>query len=108
MRLTRKKAISISIELWTWLAETGSEYKSLWSGWLEYGHMLAHCPLCEYGRRREDKGGKTTCSYCPYRKKHGGCYSSRDNYARWLVAETSQQRKLHAKAFLAQLEELES
>ena len=27
MKLTKKKAIEISIELWTWLAETGREKK---------------------------------------------------------------------------------
>ena len=71
MKLTRKKAISISIELWTWLAETGSEYKHEWPGWKKYGAMVLACPFCEYSRQRNklalyDAGLNTYCPSCPY------------------------------------------
>ncbi|GAH13108.1 unnamed protein product, partial [marine sediment metagenome] len=68
MRLTKKKAIEIAIELWTWLAETGAKYKGDWVGWEEkYGEMEADCPFCEYS----DRWGDDECESCPYFQRFG-------------------------------------
>ena len=33
MRLSKRKALEICIELWSWLGSTGSAYKEEWPGW---------------------------------------------------------------------------
>ncbi len=38
MKLTQKKALMISIELWEWLKESGLQ-KEDWPGWEKYGEM---------------------------------------------------------------------
>ena len=42
MKLTEKKAIELSIELWTWLAETG-ENKNEWPEWKRHGGQYEEC-----------------------------------------------------------------
>ena len=110
MRLTLKKAIWISKELWTWLAETGKE-KHEWPGWGEYGKMGLDCPLCEYAS--EDRF-KPTCEPCPYHQKYKRCTpllpprnrKEKTLYWRWAGAKTPKTRKKYAALFLAQLEKL--
>jgi len=107
MRLTKKKAIEISIELWTWLAETGKE-KWEWSGWKKYGHMLCNCALCEYDNRACERLGGEWCSHCPYYKRFGDCQGEEEftAYANWAEAETEEERKKYAALFLEQLKQL--
>ncbi len=105
MRLTKNKAIQISIELWTWLAETGGSDKGDWVGWEKYGEMYCDCALCEYGtlvRRIVSR-----CFHCPYYLKFGHCneedYSP---YNKWDKAQTPKTHKKYAALILAQLMEL--
>ncbi len=101
MRLTRKKAIEISISLWTWLAETG-RHKREWPQWKKYGRMWSDCALCQYKNDRQ-----TSCHRdCPYYEKFGFCEEGSKPYQLWAVAETDEEHKVHAAAFLKQLEEL--
>ena len=101
-RLTRKKAIQICKELWTWLAETGKN-KSEWPEWEKYGTMHIDCPFCKYAR--ESVTGD--CNACPYNQKFGYCDLWDTPYCKWRQAESADERKEAAKAFLAQLEQLE-
>ncbi len=94
-KLTRKKAISISIELWEWMAKYGSKDKSRWPGWETYGKMDMACALCEY------VGYDACLPKCPLGPKFGGCESTA--YEDWADADTKYDRKTHAKAFLKQL-----
>ena len=100
MRLTKKKALDISIELWEWLAEDGSRRKSDWPGWGKYGGMRADCPLCEYTSRAEHRDQISLCRYTCLLK---GCYSL--SYGRWALAEIKSDRKKYAGLFLEQLKE---
>lgn len=107
MRLTKKKAIEISIELWTWLAETGEE-KDEWPGWEECGHMSCYCAFCEYCNRHPEKD-TDSCSTCPYYEKFGPCQADDENltpYDKWEEAKTEVLRKKYASQFLVQLKEL--
>jgi len=96
MKLTRKKAIELCIELWTWLAKTG-KYKEDWPKWKEYGKKLHNCWFCAY---------KKMCSLCPYYQKYGHCNSADTYYNKWKDAKTSRTRKKYAKLFLAQIKTL--
>lgn len=109
-RLTRTDAIKISKELWTWLAETGSNDKEDWLGWDKYGRMWAACALCEYANQRLGFKEGEACQYCPYYMKFGFCQAddveALSPYDRWEGEETHKDRKKYAKLFLEQLETL--
>ncbi|KKL55401.1 hypothetical protein LCGC14_2255790 [marine sediment metagenome] len=97
MKLTKKKAIDISIELWAWLAETGKK-KPNWTGWEKYGEMKNRCPLCEYANK--------DCVNCSYYKRFEHCMERAGIYQRWLYAVKTSTRKKYASLFLEQLKEL--
>lgn len=101
MRLTRKKAIEISIELWEWLAETGG-LKRNWPGWRIYDSMALDCPLCEYSNRKNArKKVDAICDeYCPIKN----CYKA--GYKEWDEAGASKARKKYATLFLETLRAL--
>lgn len=99
MRLTKAKAIELSIGLWEWLAETG-RYKDGWPGWDIHGRVFNDCFLCEYTRNVH------TCKPCPYDRKFGNCLDG--VYATWDSAPTPKGRKLYARRFLAELRQLKA
>ena len=106
MRLTKKKAIEISIELWTYLAETG-EQKFEWLEWERYGEMQCDCAFCEYDKRHSND-----CEHCPYYEVFGSCESNpweREAptiFDNWNSAKTPKARKKYATLFLEQLRRL--
>ena len=98
MKLSRKKAIELCIELWEWLAKTG-KFKGEWPEWKKYGEVDGYCWFCEYV---EQRGGG--CMFCPLMKKLGfGCGQIDCFYSKWEDAETPQTRKKYAKLFLEQI-----
>ena len=108
MRLTRKRAILLSIELWTWLAETGGE-KEDWPGWETNGgqhpECYSDCFLCEYSNRQLG-GYSPVCPACPYCAVYGKCYRDDAPYDKWDLAETVEERKQYAQEFLEELKKL--
>lgn len=102
MRITKKQAIKISIELWTWLAKTGTDNKGHWGGWDEYGLMRSDCSLCEYVATK--RGG---CNSCPYYLKFGMCTKDDTPYWQWNMSPTKRVRKEYARMFLEQLKQLQ-
>ena len=105
MRLTKKRAIDLSIELWTDLAETGKR-KEEWLRWNEVGLVKNSCFLCEYDLQQGQEIRSMPCGYCPYFDKFGRCDKNGTLYDKWTIAFDDQTRKLHAAAFLKQLKEL--
>ena len=105
MRLTKKRAIDLSIELWTDLAETGKR-KEDWPRWNEFDYVQSHCFLCEYGFQRRKIRWRMSCDRCPYFNEFGRCDKNGTLYDKWTIAFDDQTRKLHAAAFLKQLKEL--
>ena len=106
MKLTAKRAVVLSIELWEWLAETGLD-KEGWPKWKRNGgkysdEIEGDCFLCEYAQ-----GG---CGKCPYDIKYGECICGDMNaptlYDEWEVAGTEEDAKKYAKQFLEQLKEI--
>jgi len=107
VELTKEQAIDISIELWTWLAETGSGRKLEWQGWKKYGAMGCGCALCAYTEQQEEGAAAVTCKPCPYyRKFHGKCFKRNRIYAKWEKTNNIDQRKKYASQFLEQLRQL--
>ena len=44
--MTKKQALEITRDLWTWLEKTGSSVKGDWPGWNQVGGMHHNCPCC--------------------------------------------------------------
>lgn len=107
MKLSRKKAIALCIELWEWLAKTGKK-KEDWPNWEKYGDIQDDCWFCEYAtqRRQVNKNDGSICIYCPYYKKIGiKCFYSL--FDDWDYAKTPLARKKYAKLFLEQIKSIE-
>ena len=105
MRLTRKKAIELCIEMWEWLTETGkkkddypfSEKQLKYSS--DY-YPESRCWFCEYCLQHKDDG----CKGCPL----GGnkCECQYMAYNKWNYAKTPRTRKKYAGLFLGQIKSL--
>lgn len=63
MRLTKRKAVEITKELWEWVGNS-RQPKYEWPRWNEYGRMWNDCPLCEYGGRHATSD-ESPCLKCP-------------------------------------------
>lgn len=77
MALTKKKALKICVELWTWM-KTQKHWtaKAKWPGWEKYGEMIEHCPCCDYAERN--------CKKCPLKSFWpDGCRTSDSPYERF-------------------------
>ena len=104
MILTKKKALEISIELWEWLAETGSDNKEDWPGWAKYGRMECTCALCEYSRRQQKNKPWWACTPCPLYKIQiqSKAFTCHEFFEYWEWADDLDYRKKYA-AFLLEV-----
>ncbi|KKM04728.1 hypothetical protein LCGC14_1761280 [marine sediment metagenome] len=104
--MTKTEAIDRTIELWTWLAETGERHKGDWPGWKRHGgeYDLAgsDCFLCKHSLRGQFTPHCTT--YCLYCLKFGHCVNG--YFDQWNEAGTPRTRKKYAKLFLEQVKSL--
>ena len=98
MRLTKKEALDLSIELWEWLAETGKQ-KDEWSNWEKHGGTENDCFLCEYAVHHPSKGGLCNCPLAD--DEHSGCYDTA--FGDWVLSHNHEDRKKYARGFLTQL-----
>jgi len=108
MKLTERQAIEKSIELWEWLAKTGSEHKIDWDGWEENEEITDDCFLCEYAVQKSGTDYlDERCLVCPYYRKYGyKCFEDSSSYCAWDEADDKKGRKKYAKQFLNQLKAL--
>ena len=112
MRLTRKQAILLSIDLWTWLADTGSMHKWEWPGWKDnggqYEHAIGYCFLCEYSERQIKRNNTTTCEACSYYQRYGYCsqFSETSPYHKWASTIIIELLKGYAQQCVVRLKEL--
>ena len=100
IRVTKGNALEITIDIWTWLAETGG-LKYNWPGWEENGGLYAstgaYCPLCTV---------YPECHECPLTKGGGNCYSFA--FGNWSTAGNVATRCKYAAQFVEQLKGLRS
>ena len=107
MRLSKKKAIELCIELWTWCALTGKP-KEDWPRWKEFGYVINHCWFCKWDNRQRKRYNfrEKSCHYCPIYKEFGFlCLHKNCFYERWENAKTPRTRKKYAKLFLEQIKQ---
>jgi hypothetical protein len=91
-KLTKRKALQICYELFTWLAENPGKHKKEWPGWIKYGYMQNNCPCCEYQIRNYIKH-QCSCIRCPLlkfwssfekRENRVGCYPCEKFNTPWI------------------------
>ncbi len=100
MRLTKKKAIGICIELWEWLAKTGKT-KWDWPGWAHYGPISRKCPFCAlYWDKVKN------CRGCPISDGTFRNCVINTPYGDWASAQNIRTHKKYAKLFLEELRSL--
>lgn len=95
--LTKERALTLGMEHWNCLAETGSKMKSAsftpavnWSG---------GCICCEYYHEQFADSGACYCGrMCLVQWEGGSCMSGDSAYAEWCWAETVEERKRRALA----------
>ena len=109
MKLTAKKAVELSIELWEWVAETGGE-KGEWPEWKinggKYPFVTMWCFLCKYTFYPKSFWDSECNAKCPYYGKYGICYKDGGIYRKWEDAQTKPTKKKYAQQFLEQLKEI--
>ena len=106
MKITKKIALKICVELWTWIAVTGSRNKHDWPGWAKYGNMPNDCPCCEYVDSHFYR-----CDECPLIKLWPGCgyvlCARRPSpYYKWYGTEKNKWAFIIAQAAQKELERL--
>jgi len=119
MDLTYPKALKLSLDLWTWLAESGAASKREWPGWMFNGgtvmSMEHDCPCCELVRGSRGRAEKMTCLACPawrvwpYPMTYTApcpCQHEKSLYTVWRQAETPEGRKAAAGKIRDGLKEL--
>jgi hypothetical protein len=97
MRLTKRKALELTEELWRYMEETGSDRKSSWPGWKKYDDMEFPCFLCEYDER---DGGDIACTHCPLYGKWAGyltCDVRNAPFNNWCRAQTKEEGQATSK-----------
>ena len=99
-RLTKRKALEITTELWQWMVENPGNLKYQWPGWEKYGEMYGACACCEYVVRHDHKH---TCTFCPLygkwsNKEHSIC--NEGPYDDWERSIDSKARTKHALAIV--------
>ena len=106
MKLTRKKAIELCIELWKWCARTGKD-KDEWPKWEKYGEITCDCWFCEYDEQQKRRYGvKKECTFCPLVKKLG-LHCGKTFFEKWAGANPlPRTNKKYAKLFLNQIKSI--
>ncbi len=86
MRLTEKKTIEQTVQIWEGRAKNGCK------------DLSEPCPLCKYASHH--------CHRCPYGKVYGSCCEDETYYLKWVDAMTPKTRKKYATLLLEQLRTL--
>jgi hypothetical protein len=110
-RFDEEDALDLTIKLWEWIAETGSNRKQAWPGWAKFPYTFTfYCPLCQYA---EAKDKQDCLERCPWARSKGQrCIDSPNgpttNYSAWVGADQSDPavRSAYARSFLAELKEI--
>lgn len=104
MRLSRKKAIKLCIEVWSWCAETG-RIKKNWPRWKDFmtkkeAYDCHYCWFCLYDSKKGN-----SCKNCPLTEIYGHCniLTGGCEFYYWNRATTISARKKYAKLFLGQI-----
>lgn len=111
-RLTKKKAIELTIELWKWVYKNKSFDKKAWPEWDKYGYVKNECFCCEYVDRKPHLFGNMDCvEYCPLYKlwPHEAsysdgqlmavpCQSNNSSFERWFLEEIEGAKELYEGA----------
>ena len=100
--LKKEKTLKKHIEMWDWMAETGSWSKS---DYFRHKNMTRNIPdsynyCCEYTL---DELGGCDCEKCllyaNVNSKNNACCAENSPYMKWIFSSSESERKKHAKEF---------
>lgn len=98
MKLTKRKALQLCLELWWWIKDNPGYEKRDWPKWKEYGYMKDDCPACEYEKRQPKLfvGLEATCYSCPIWKptSPNQCTGLTSPYTLWMLNKTPENAQL--------------
>ena len=107
-RLTKKKAIELTIELWKWLEENPEAHKMDWPLWRKYDYLDCGCSCCEFTKRKSknEEVDKLCEAYCPlyvvwpYERKECEempCEYHKSPYAKWSRTFDLEEKRFYAR-----------
>ena len=100
MKLTKKRALKLTIELWQWLYDNPDYEKCDWPGWWRNGgsyDAVCNCFACEYAFNSL----KGSCFKCPLLPLWpGGCIEETSLYCQWTKTKDRELRKKYAKSII--------
>ena len=106
IKLTRRTALELTKELWTWLADHPSATKSMWPRWKELDEMMAACPCCEYDEQQRELE-TPSCDNCPLAGRWGldnaQCTATYTPFVRWCRASSDLAAKVRAAQDMVRL-----
>jgi hypothetical protein len=112
-KLTKKKAIEITIELWKWMEQNPDKNKQDWPGWRVYDYADCGCSCCEYTKRKTrnvtiDKNCEEFCPLImlwPYKRDISSdgitirmsCEQDQSIYAKWSQSHFKKNKVKYAR-----------
>ena len=99
MKLTKKRVLELTLELWQWLYDNPNKRKENWPGWEGNGgsyYSETKCFACSYTFAQKDGDG---CNLCPLLPlwPDGCTASSQSPYMQWVMAKSRKDRKKYTK-----------
>ena len=102
MKLTKKKVLELTMELWQWLYDNPGSGKCDWPGWQMNGganKAVCNCFACEYAFNSLKNGGCFDCPLLPL-WPGGGCVEESSLYCQWTKTRDIELRKKYAKGII--------
>lgn len=96
MKLTRKQAIKLHREMWSWLAETGAKCKSNWPRFKDLYETAGYCFCCEFEEIHKGHYCGATCILV-WPPDDRGCSEQNDPFTKWYSAKTKKTRQKYAR-----------
>jgi hypothetical protein len=123
MKLTKKKALKICVELWDWLSKHPNSKKEDCPKMDKYSDMENDCSCCEfvlqnfaYKHQAEFCSGTEFCNHCPLKRLWGSnddglfdCEDTESPYNKWKFSESKEKQeyaKIIANAARKELKKL--
>jgi len=106
-----QEALDLTIELWEWIAESGSNRKEGWPGWAKLPYTFKHfCPLCQFVQNEDPKACIEKCPWARWKGERciDGTNTPTTYYSKWVDAANAEPsvRSAYARSFLAELKEV--
>jgi len=84
--VTKREALELCVELWTWLADNPDKDKYDKAEELLGYESQTGCPACEYAKQNTSSADSSICQNCPIDSWRKGPTCTSSEYVQWLIA----------------------